>query len=114
MTKYYFVYTDHKIIQFFGEDDQTEHGILNVKNCRLKRYECKDSTGKRMYGFILMAKRDKIEFYCDRKDVRDKWISALKSSVILLDLKDEFVVTEQLGQGNFAKVHLCSKRDKPD
>ena len=34
----------------------------------------------------------------------------MKKFVILLDLKEEFVIGRLLGRGNFAKVHLCSRK----
>ena len=40
-----------------------ERGVLNVKNCRLKRVNFKDVYGNRMFGFILMARGNLIEFY---------------------------------------------------
>ena len=38
-------------------------GILNVTNCRLKRNNFRDNEGNKMYGFILMRKGQKHEFY---------------------------------------------------
>jgi serine/threonine protein kinase len=35
----------------------------------------------------------------------------LKSSCILLDLKEEFNLGPLLGRGNFAKVHSCTRKD---
>ena len=34
----------------------------------------------------------------------------MKRFVILLDLKEEFVIGRLLGHGNFAKVHLCHRK----
>ena len=42
--------------------------------------------------------------------MRDAWIAALKPSVVLIDLKDDFEIFELLGRGNFAKVHKCSRK----
>lgn len=61
----YYILTDDKIIQFRNEQDKEERGILNIKNCRLKRVYFKDETGKYIYGFILMAKNSMIEFYSE-------------------------------------------------
>lgn len=43
-----------------------------------------------MWGFILMAKGNTIEFYTQEEDKCEKWIEALKLSVVLLDLKEAF------------------------
>jgi hypothetical protein len=64
-----------------------------------------------MYGFILMAKGQMIEFFVKNDRVlRDEWISAFRFSVVLLDLKEDFDIFDLLGRGNFAKVHLCKRR----
>jgi calcium/calmodulin-dependent protein kinase I/calcium-dependent protein kinase len=63
-----------------------------------------------MYGFILMAKGNMIEFYSQNQETCNEWIEALKLSVVMLDLKDEFQLKQLLGQGNFAKVHLCHRK----
>ena len=79
-----------------------------MKNARLKKCHFKDSHGVYMYGFILMAKGTMVEFYVKQNELlRDQWIEQLKSSVILLDLKEDFEIFNLLGRGNFAKVHLC-------
>ena len=66
----------HKLYQ--SESDDQERGVLNVKNCRLKKVEFKDVVGNRMYGFILMAKGKTFEFYGISADETNKWIMALK------------------------------------
>lgn len=43
-----------------------------------------------MWGFILMAKGNMIEFYSQDKAMVDDWVQALKFSVVMLDLKEEF------------------------
>ena len=57
-----------------------------------------------------MAKGKTIDFYVDSAEVRDNWINGMKRFVILLDLKEEFVIGRLLGHGNFAKVHLCTRK----
>ena len=52
-------------------------------------------------------------FHTDKAEV-DKWIEALKESVVLLDLKDEFLMGGLLGRGNFASVHSCHRKNDPD
>ena len=37
----------------------------------------------------------------------------MKRFVVLLDLKEEFVIGKLLGRGNFAKVHLCHRQKDP-
>ena len=67
--------------------------------------------GEYMYGFILMSKGNIYEFYIkDNKVERDEWVDALKKSVVLLDLKEDFEIFELLGRGNFAKVHMCKRK----
>ena len=61
-----------------SESDDQERGVLNVKNCRLKKVEFKDVVGNRMYGFILMAKGKTFEFYGISADETNKWVMALK------------------------------------
>jgi hypothetical protein len=43
-----------------------------------------------MWGFILMAKGNKIEFYHPDQTVADNWINALKEFVVLIDLKEDY------------------------
>ncbi len=37
-------------------------------------------------------------------------MDALKDSVILIDLKEDYLIGQMIGKGNFAKVHLCKRR----
>ena len=69
-----------------------------------------------MYGFILMAKGKKLEFYSVSQMETNSWIEALKAFVILLDLKEEFAIGDLLGKGNSAKVHKCVRKngENPD
>ena len=84
--------------------------MLDVKNCRLKKHYFKDTTQKYLYGFIIMARGRTIDFYVDSMLERDNWVNGMKRFVILLDLKEEFVIGRLLGHGNFAKVHLCTRK----
>ena len=63
-----------------------------------------------MYGLIMMAKSKTIEFYVESLEERESWVNAMKKFIILLDLKDEFTIGKLLGRGNFAKVHLCTRK----
>lgn len=63
-----------------------------------------------IYGFIMMAKGQQIELYHHSKDLVDKWIEVIKDSVILVDLKDDYIIAQMIGKGNFAKVHLCKRK----
>lgn len=92
------------------ENSEQESGVLEIKNARLKKHYFKDSTQKYMYGFVVMAKRKTIEFYVDNLEEREAWVDKLKQFVILLDLKEEFVIGRLLGRGNFAKVHICHRK----
>ena len=56
-----------------------------------------------------MAKGKTIDFYVETVEERERWINSMKKFVILLDLKEEFVIGKLLGRGNFAKVHLCHR-----
>lgn len=60
-----------------------------------------------------MAKHRQIEFYSKEVKTSNEWIVALRPSVILLDLKEELVIKSLIGRGNFAKVHVCSRRFDP-
>ena len=57
-----------------------------------------------------MAKGKTIDFYVDNEEERERWINAMKKFIILLDLKEEFIIGKLLGRGNFAKVHLCHRK----
>ena len=84
--------------------------VLSIKNCRLKRNRVKDADGTYLYGFILMAKGKTVEFYSFEQRMQNEWIQALKPSVILLDLKEELNIGRLIGRGNFAKVHVCTRK----
>jgi hypothetical protein len=71
----------------------------------------KNNAAVYMYGFVLMAKGAMFEFYFkEDKNERDEWVNQLKKSVILLDVKEDLEFGELLGRGNFAKVHLCTRK----
>ena len=74
----YFVLSGHWLIKFNvsfyntllttisvakNESDSQERGVLHLQNARLKKCHFKDANNLYMYGFILMAKGTKIEFY---------------------------------------------------
>lgn len=60
-----------------------------------------------VYGFILMAKGITIEFYHPSQEYIQQWIKIMKSSIILTDLKEDYIIGQLIGKGNFAKVHVC-------
>ena len=110
--QHYFIYVDHMLIQFKHEEDTRERGILHIKYARLKKTHIKDNKMK-LYGFILMQKGLNLQFFSEEESVQKAWIEALKSSCILLDVKEEFEIGELLGRGNFASVHECTRRSDP-
>lgn len=58
-----------------------------------------------------MAKGNQLELYHHNKEFVQQWISAFKDSVILIDLKEDYMIGQMIGKGNFAKVHLCKRKD---
>ena len=52
-----------------------------------------------------------MEFYTLSETTTNEWIEALKGFVILLDVKEEFVIGKILGKGNSAKVHKCERKN---
>ena len=89
-----------------------EQGILNCKYARLKKTHLKDKDTK-LFGFILMAKGQCLQFYNESQEIITQWIEAFKTTAILLDLKEEFNIGTLLGRGNFAKVHSCTRLSDP-
>lgn len=83
--------------------------MLDIKYARLKRTHLKDQHIK-FYGFILMGRAHHLSFFHTDKSEIDRWIEALKSSVILIDLQKDFELGKVLGQGNFARVHAAVRR----
>ena len=51
-----------------------------------------------------------MEFYHHNKEHVDLWIEEIKDSVILVDLKEDYIIAQMIGKGNFAKVHLCKRK----
>ena len=51
-----------------------------------------------------------MEFYHQSKELVEQWIEAIKDSVILVDLKEDYMIAQMIGKGNFAKVHLCKRK----
>ena len=84
-----------------------------MTNCRLKRNNFRDNEGNKMYGFILMRKGQKHEFYSYHQEEANAWILSLKSHAILLDFKDQISIGKILGKGTSAKVHECARRIDP-
>lgn len=66
-----------------------------------------------MHGFVLMARGKFHEFFCDSKEEIDEWIAKLKGSVVMLDITEEFKLGKQIGEGNFASVHQCTRKNDP-
>lgn len=66
-----------------------------------------------IWGFILMSKGNALEFFHSQQELIEQWIEALKDSVILVDLKEDYHIGQLIGKGNFAKVHQA-KRKKDD
>lgn len=88
--------------------------MLFLKNARLKKIHFKDEQGRYMWGFILMAKYSTIEFYTQSQEKTDDWVEALKKFVVLLDMKDQLNIHNILGRGNFARVHLSTRKEGKD
>ena len=84
---------------------------MHLRNCRLLKHYFKDTESKYLYGFILMAKGRVYNFYVESLDERESWVNALRLSVVQLNPKSEYRFGEELGTGNFAKVHLCWKKN---
>ena len=61
-----------------------------------------------------MAKGNSIEFYHHNKDFIDQWIEKIKDSIVLVDLKDDYLIGSLIGKGNFAKVHMCRRKNGDD
>ena len=57
-----------------------------------------------------MAKGNTIEFYHHSKEFVDIWIDKLKDSVVLVDLKEDYLIGTLIGRGNFARVHMCRSK----
>ena len=57
-----------------------------------------------------MSKGNQVELYHHNKEFVLQWITALKDSVILVDLKEDYLINQMIGKGNFAKVHLCKRK----
>ena len=75
---------------------------MDIKNCRLKKNILKETSKKCMYGFILLAKSNMIDFYVDNEEDFQRWITVMKNFVILLDWKEELKLGPLLGEGHFA------------
>ena len=60
-----------------------------------------------------MQKGLSLQFFSESEQVQKDWIEALKSSCILMDVKEEFDIGAELGRGNFAKVHECTRWSDP-
>ena len=52
-----------------------------------------------------------MEFYHHNKDFIEQWIDKIKDSVVLVDLKEDYLIGSLIGKGNFAKVHLCRRKN---
>lgn len=60
---------------------------------------------------MLMAKGRCLRFYTGNRELQEEWITALKPTCILLDLKDEYLIGKEIGRGSFASVHCCTHKD---
>ena len=70
----------------------------------------KDVDNNKMYGFILMGRGKTLEFYSISGQETEEWIDALKAFVVMLDIKEYFIIGKLLGKGNSAKVHKCERK----
>ena len=57
-----------------------------------------------------MGRGGELEFYHQSKEIVEKWIEMLKDSAIFVDLKEDYVIAQMIGRGNFARVHLCKRK----
>jgi len=57
-----------------------------------------------------MSKGNSIELYHSDKELIEKWVEKLKDTVVLVDLKEDYHIGSLIGKGNFAKVHLCRRK----
>ena len=76
----------------------------------MKRMSFKDVDNNKMYGFILMGRGKTLEFYSISGQETEEWIDALKAFVVMLDIKEYFIIGKLLGKGNSAKVHKCERK----
>ena len=63
-----------------------------------------------MYGFVMMAKGEKHEFYNYSQSEILEWVDALKPYTVCLDLKEDWIVSSLIGKGSTAKVHRCERK----
>ena len=63
-----------------------------------------------MYGFVMMAKGEKHEFYNYSQSEILEWVDALKPYTVCLDLKEDWIVGSLIGKGSTAKVHRCERK----
>ena len=84
--------TDHRIMMYWDENDPQLRGVLDVSNARLQETNIFDGQVK-LYGFTLMARMRKISFFAYSEDMRDKWISVLSGSCILLDIRQKYTIS---------------------
>ena len=61
-----------------------------------------------------MAKGTSIEFYSSNQEEIMSWIEAFKSSVILLDLTNEYTIGKVLGRGTSGQVNLGTRKSDPN
>jgi len=57
-------------------------------------------------GFALEGYKNSIEFYCNTKEEREKWMTYLKSVCILPNMRKNYKVVEKLDKGNFGTIYL--------
>ena len=95
-----------------SEESDTQLGVLTLHNCRLKKTNFKDMYENRMYGFVIMAKGAKHEFYNYKLSEILDWIRILSVYVVNLDLKEDWIVQGLIGKGNSAKVHRAERKSQ--
>lgn len=61
----------------------------------------------KLFGFILMARMRKIQFYAYSEQVRDQWMAAMATSCVLVDIRLKYKVKSKLGHGAFSQVFKC-------
>lgn len=78
-----------------------------MDNPRVEEFEANSADS---HGFRLVGYKGSFEFLCQSLTERSKWMENLRKVCVALNISQYYTFGKMLGKGNFAKVHVASRK----
>ena len=104
--KYYLVLINKDIYYYKKADKQEVEGMHNLSGCFVKDNGSKVINDKTYYCFTIVFPSKDRNFYCDSKDIYEKFTHNIKKALGYLNFFDVYEMLDDLGEGIFGLVKL--------